>query len=256
MSLRIDLNSDLGEAFGAWSMGEDGAMLSLVSSANIACGFHAGDPMVMTRTVAASVAAGVGIGAHPGYHDLQGFGRRAIAHSTAEIAALTTYQIGALMGVAAAGGGRVVHVKPHGALNNLAAIDRTIADAVAGAIRAVDATLIFLAPAGSAMVAAGRAIGLRVAQEVFADRNYDDDGNLVPRTRPNAMVTDPDQAAANVLAMIRHHRLISVTGKQIACNAQSVCIHGDSPLAVHHARTLRAALDQAGIAVVPLAQLV
>lgn len=253
---RVDLNSDLGEAFGAWPMGDDGAMLALVSSANIACGFHAGDPLVMTRTVAAAHAAGVGIGAHPAYPDLQGFGRRPMTLAVAEIEALMEYQIGALKGIAAAQGARVVHVKPHGALSNRAAVDLETARAVARAIRASDSALIFLAPAGSAMVTAGHEMGLKVAEEVFADRNYDDAGNLVPRSQPNAMVHDPDEAARNVLSMVTRGVLRSVSGKEIACRAQSVCVHGDDPAAVALARRLRAALTEAGVAIVGLVELV
>lgn len=256
MALRVDLNSDLGEAFGVWPMGDDLAMLGLVSSANIACGFHAGDPMVMTRTVRAAKAAGVGIGAHPGYADLQGFGRRPMALSGAEIEALLAYQIGALKGIAAACGTVVRHVKPHGALSNLAAVDAEAALAVARGIQATDAGLILLAPAGSAMVAAGRRLGLAVAEEVFADRNYDDDGNLVPRSRPEAMVHDADEAAANVLRMVTRGLLRSVGGKDIPCRAQSVCVHGDDPRAVALARHLRDRLEAAGVAIAPLAGVV
>jgi UPF0271 protein len=254
MTLRIDLNADLGEAFGPWPMGDDLAMLAVVSSANIACGFHAGDPMVMTRTVRAARAAGVGIGAHPGYPDLQGFGRRPMALSAAEIEALLAYQIGALKGIAAACGAAVGHVKPHGALSNLAAADRETALAVARGVKAADAGLILLAPAGSAMAAAGQELGLAVAEEVFADRNYGDDGNLVPRSHPRAMVHDPDEAAANVLRMVRDGKLRALSGREIACHARSVCVHGDDPGAVALARRVREALAGAGIAVAPLAE--
>ncbi|ARJ64709.1 hypothetical protein WV31_02995 [Magnetospirillum sp. ME-1] len=255
MVLRVDLNSDLGEAFGAWSMGDDGAMLDIVSSANIACGFHAGDPMVMTRTIRAARAAGVGIGAHPGYADLQGFGRRAMALSVAEIEALLAYQIGALKGIASTCGASVGHVKPHGALSNLAAVDSEAALAVARGIRAVDAGLILLAPAGSAMAAAGRNLGLIVVEEVFADRNYGEDGNLLPRSHPQAMVHDPEEATANVLRMVTQGVLRSVNGRDIACRAQSVCVHGDDAGAVALARRLRDGLTVAGIGIAPLATL-
>lgn len=251
---RIDLNADLGEAFGPWPMGDDQAMLAVVSSANIACGFHAGDPMVMTRTVRAARAAGVGIGAHPGYPDLQGFGRRPMALSGAEIEALLAYQIGALKGIAAACGATVGHVKPHGALSNLAAADREAALAVARGVKAADAGLILLAPAGSAMAAAGLELGLAVAEEVFADRNYGDDGNLVPRSHPRAMVHDPDEAAVNVLRMVRDGKLRALSGREIPCRARSVCVHGDDPGAVALARRVREALAGAGIAVAPLAE--
>jgi len=256
MEPRINLNSDLGEAFGAWPMGDDPAMLDIVASANIACGFHAGDPMVMTRTVRAALAKGVEIGAHPATPDLQGFGRRPMTLSTAEIEAITVYQIGALMGIAAACGARVRHVKPHGALNNLAAVDQEVALAVARGIKAVDGSLIFLVPTGSAMVAAGRNQGLAVAEEVFADRNYDDHGNLVPRSQPHAMIHDPAEATANVLRMVREGSLRSLGGRVIACRAQSVCVHGDDAGAVTLARHLRDALAAAGIAVVGLATMI
>jgi len=254
--MRINLNSDLGEGFGAWPMGDDAAMLDIVGAANIACGFHAGDPTVMARTVRAALARGVGIGAHPSYPDLQGFGRRPMALSAAEIEAAVAYQIGALAGVAAACGGRVEHVKPHGALSNRAAVDAEAALAVARAIKGVDAGLIFLAPAGSAMVAAGRQLGLVVAEEVFADRNYDDAGNLLPRSHPRALVHDPAEAVANVLSMVRHGGLRSIGGAEVPCSAQSVCVHGDDPGAVVLARTLKEALLRAGIEIVPLAAMV
>ncbi|KIL98456.1 Lactam utilization protein LamB [Paramagnetospirillum magnetotacticum MS-1] len=248
--LRVDLNSDLGEA-----MGDDEAMLGIVSSANIACGFHAGNAMVMTHTVQAALAKGVGIGAHPGYADLEGFGRRPMALSSAEIEAIMAYQIGALQGIAKAHNAMVRHVKPHGALSNLAAIDLEVALSVARAIHASDPGLIFLAPAGSAMVTAGHKLGLFVAEEVFADRNYDDHGNLVPRSHPQAMVHDPNQAAANVLRMVTQGLLRSVNGKDIPCRAQSVCVHGDDTNAVTLARHLRETLTAAGVDIVPLAGL-
>lgn len=250
MVLRVDLNSDLGEA-----MGDDEAMLGIVSSANIACGFHAGDAMVMSRTVQAARTRGVGIGAHPGYADREGFGRRPMSLSAAGIEAILAYQIGALQGIARACGATVRHVKPHGALSNLAAIDREAALAVARAIRAADAGLIFLAPSGSAMVAAGHEVGLAVVEEVFADRNYDHEGNLLPRSHPQAMIHDQQEAAANVLRMVTQRTLRSLDGKDIACRAQSVCVHGDDPEAVTLARHLRDVLSGAGIAIVPLADL-
>lgn len=256
MSLRINLNSDLGEAFGAWSMGDDPAMLDLIASANIACGFHAGDPMVMTATVRSAQAKGVEIGAHPSFPDLQGFGRRAMSLSAEEIEAIIAYQVGALMGIAATCKATVSHVKPHGALNNMAAMDDKIALAIARGIKAVDPGLIFLAPAGSAMVAAGQALGLNVAQEVFADRNYDDAGNLLPRGHALAMIHDPAQATGHVLRMVKEGMLRSITGKAIACRADSVCVHGDDLGAVALARHLRTALVTAGVEIAPLTAMV
>jgi UPF0271 protein len=256
MTLRINLNSDLGESFGAWSMGDDEAMLAVVASVNIACGFHAGDPLVMTRTVKAALQRGVEIGAHPSYPDLQGFGRRAMALSSAEIEAITAYQIGALAGIARAAGGQLSHVKPHGALNNLAAVDEAVALAIGRAIKGVDPALVFLAPSGSAMVAAGRQLGVPVIEEVFADRNYDDDGNLLTRSHPQAVIHDEKEVVARVLRMVREDSLVSVTGKKLPCRAQSVCVHGDTPGAVALASGLRQALDQAGVTVVGLRELV
>jgi UPF0271 protein len=255
MTYRINLNSDLGEAFGAWPMGDDPAMLEVVASANIACGFHAGDPSVMMRTVRTALAKGVSLGAHPSYPDLQGFGRRAMAMSLAEVEAMVAYQIGALAGIAAACGGRVTHVKPHGALNNQAAVDHDMALAVARAIKGVDGRLIFLAPAGSQMAKASRALGLPTAEEVFADRNYDDDGNLVARSKPNAMIHDSAEAATNVLRMIKDGVIRSVSGKDVPCQVHSVCVHGDEPSAVAMARDLRATLEANGVTIVGLPQL-
>ncbi|MFN4165441.1 MAG: LamB/YcsF family protein [Ferrovibrio sp.] len=252
MTLKVNLNSDLGESFGAWSMGDDAAMLSVVTSANVACGFHAGDWSVMQDTVAEAVKNGVSIGAHPSYPDLQGFGRRPMTMNNKEVEALIAYQVGALMGVAATKGGKVTHVKPHGAINNKAATDMDLAMALARGIAGVSKDLIFLAPAGSAMVDAARKMNLPVAQEVFADRNYDDDGNLVPRGQPKAMVHDNDEALANVLRMVQEKAIVSLSGKRIPCNVDSICVHGDSAGAVSMARHIRAGLEQAGVKIVTL----
>lgn len=252
MTLKVNLNSDLGESFGAWNMGDDAAMLSVVASANVACGFHAGDWSVMQDTVAEAVKNGVSIGAHPSYPDLQGFGRRPMTMNNAEVEALIAYQVGALMGVAATKGGRVTHVKPHGAINNKAATDMDLAMALARGIAGVSKDLIFLAPAGSAMVQAAAKANLPVAQEVFADRNYDDDGNLVPRGQPHAMVHDNDEALKNVLRMVQERAIVSLSGKRIPCNVDSICVHGDSAGAVAMARHIRAGLEQAGVKIVTL----
>ncbi|MDO8605219.1 MAG: 5-oxoprolinase subunit PxpA [Phaeospirillum sp.] len=247
MSRRVNLNADLGEG-----CGDDQAMLDLVASANIACGFHAGDAMEMTRTVRAALARGVSLGAHPSYPDREGFGRRPMDLSAAEIEAVTAYQIGALQGIAAANGGRLGHVKPHGALSNRAAVELEAALAIARAIRGVDAGLIFLAPSGSAMVEAGRMLGLRVAQEVFADRNYDDDGNLAPRSHPQALIRGLEEAAAHALRMVRRGVIRTLSGRELPCVADSICIHGDDPHAVVLARHLRLTLDDSDIEVVSL----
>jgi UPF0271 protein len=255
MTVKTNLNSDLGESYGAWTMGDDAAMLAVVGTANVACGFHAGDWSVMQATVAEAVKNGVSIGAHPSYPDLQGFGRRPMTMSNKEVEALMAYQIGALMGVAATKGGKVTHVKPHGAINNKAATDMDLAMALARGIAGVSKDLIFLAPAGSAMVAAAAKLNLPVAQEVFADRNYDDDGNLVPRGQPNAMVHDNDEALKNVLRMVQERAIVSVSGKRIPCNVDSICVHGDSAGAVSMARHIRAGLEQAGVQLVTLPEM-
>ena len=255
MTLTVNLNADLGEGFGTYSIGDDAAMLDIVGSANIACGFHAGDAMTMTRTVRLALAKGVSLGAHPSYPDLQGFGRRPMHLSEAEVEAMVAYQIGALMGIAAAAGGRVTHVKPHGALYNAAAVEEGLARAIARAIKGVDAGLIFLALAGSAMVDAGRALGLAVAEEVFADRGYDDDGKLVPRGRPGALIQDAETAADNVLRMVQEGELLSVNGRRVPCTAHSVCVHGDDPHAVATARALRDRLARHGVRTVSLPEM-
>ena len=243
---RINLSADLGESFGAWSMGRDGDMLQLVDSANIACGFHAGDPLVMRRTVATARRHGVSVGAHPSFPDLQGFGRRRIDMAPDEVEAMVVYQIGALQGIAAAEGHRVTHVKPHGALNNLACEDIELARCLARAVRAAGPELILLAPARSALVRAGREAGLAVIEEVFADRQYTDDGHLVPRSHPQAMVHGAEASVRHVMAMLDGAALVSIHGKRLPCAVGSICVHGDNAEAVATARALRAALQAAG----------
>jgi UPF0271 protein len=198
---RVDLNSDLGEGYGAYACGDDAAILDLVTSANVACGLHAGDPEIMARTFALAKEKGVAVGAHPGFPDLWGFGRRRIPFSPDEIERLVAYQVGAAQALAAYAGHRITYVKTHGALGNIAAEERSVADAVARAVRAVDPNLALLAIALSAQVAAGEAAGLEVHQEIFADRGYTEDGLLIPRSQPGAFVTDPDAAADRVLRL-------------------------------------------------------
>ncbi|NMG28454.1 LamB/YcsF family protein [Aromatoleum evansii] len=255
MSERINLNADLGESFGAWSMGEDAAMLEVVKSANVACGFHAGDPLVMRQTVATAKRCGVSLGAHPGFPDLQGFGRRRMDVPAAELEAMLIYQIGALAGMARAEGMAVTHVKPHGALNNMACADAKLAATVARAVRAFDPNLILLAPALSQLVIAGREAGLRVVEEIFADRAYLDDGNLVPRSQPGAMVHGADACLRHVLAMLEAGALISINGKRLPVKAQSICVHGDDAEAVATARALRDGLQRAGYQLVSIPEL-
>jgi UPF0271 protein len=252
---RINLNADLGESFGPWQMGDDAAMLDIVASANIACGGHAGDPDVMRRTVRLAKERKVSIGAHPGYPDLQGFGRRPMAYAPAELENQIAYQIGALAGVAALEGAQVTHVKPHGALSNLACVDRGVADTVCRAIRAVDRALILLAPASSQLVAAGRAADLAVVEEIFADRAYLPDGQLVPRARPDAMIHGPAACLAHVLAMLEAGALIAVDGTRIATPIGSICVHGDGPGAVEIARHLREQLAAQGYGIPPLPEM-
>jgi UPF0271 protein len=250
--ITVDLNSDLGESFGAWPMGDDAAMLGIATSANVACGFHAGDPDIMRKTIALAKARGVSVGAHPGYHDLQGFGRRAIPGLTsAEIENLVAYQIGALQAIAALAGHRVTHVKAHGALSNVGCADDMTARAIAAAIKAVDPRLIFVVLPNSALARAGEASGLRLVSEVFADRAYDDDAALVSRGKPGAVLHDASPIAERVVRMVQDRAIVSVTGKTIKVDVDTVCIHGDTPGAVEIARAVRQALEAQGIAVAP-----
>ena len=251
----INLNADLGEGFGPWQMGDDAAMLDTVASANIACGGHAGDPNTMRRTVRLAKQRGVSIGAHPSYPDLQGFGRRAMAMSPEELESQVAFQIGALAGIAALEATRVTHVKPHGALNNLACVDRAVADTICRAMRAVDRTLILLAPAASQLVIAGRAAGLAVVEEIFADRAYLPDGQLVPRARPDAMIHGPAACLAHVLAMLDAGALIATDGTRIPTPIGSICVHGDSPDAVAVAKHLRQQLGTQGYRILSLPEI-
>lgn len=253
--MKIDLNCDLGEGFGAWSMGDDAAMMTIATSVNVACGFHAGDPDIMHKTVAMAKQHGVSIGAHPGFRDLHGFGRRPVPGITAaEIENLVAYQIGALQAVAALAGHKVTHVKAHGALSNVACEDDMTARAIAAAIKAVDPSLIFVVLANSKLVDAGEAAGLPLVHEVFADRAYEDNGNLVSRRKPGAVLHDPGEIAQRVLRMAQDGAVVSVTGKMIKMRMDTVCIHGDTSGAVEIARGVRNRLEQNGITVAPFAR--
>jgi len=240
----INLNADLGESFGAWRMGDDAAMLTLVQSANIACGFHAGDPLVMRATVAAAQRAGVSLGAHPSYPDLQGFGRRALKCSTEEVEAFILYQLGALDSFARAAGTRLTHVKPHGALSNQACRDPDLAQAIARATRAYDDKLILLAPALSALAAAGARENLVTALEIYADRAYEDDGQLTPRGQAGAVLHEPEQCLAHVEAMLAARGLRTRSGQTLPTPIHSICVHGDGPQAVATAAALKARLAE------------
>jgi len=251
----INLNADLGEAFGAWRMGDDRALLGIVGSANVACGFHGGDPLVMTETVRLAREAGVSLGAHPSFPDLQGFGRREMRLSPRELAAVVTYQVGALIGIAQAQGQRVTHVKPHGAMNNMACEDADMAATLAAAVKAIDPQLILMAPALSQLAGAGRAAGLRVADEVFADRAYTEDGHLVPRSLPGAVLHDSADCLAHVLRMIERGGIVTRSGALLPCRFHSICVHGDSPEAVATAAAVRGGLLAAGHRLKPLPEL-
>ena len=244
MKPSVDLNADLGE--GEPSEGE---LLKLVSSANIACGFHAGDPSSMTASILAAREAGVAVGAHPSFSDRENFGRKELRVSTNEVFALVAYQVGAFLGIATSLGVRPNHVKPHGALYNMAARDPALADAIAHGLLAVDRSLFLFAPAGSALAQAGAAVGLRVVREAFAVRNYQPDGSLVPRTQPNALLHDFEGAGERVLRMLREQVVRAIDGSDLAIQADTICVHGDTPDAVAFARKLRAHLATAGIAV-------
>jgi 5-oxoprolinase (ATP-hydrolysing) subunit A len=253
--MKIDLNCDLGEGFGAWSMGDDAAMMTIATSVNVACGFHAGDPDIMHKTVAMAKRHGVSIGAHPGFRDLHGFGRRPVQGITAaEIENLVAYQIGALQAIASLAGHKVTHVKAHGALSNVACEDDMTARAIAAAIKAVDPSLIFVVLANSKLVDAGEAAGLPLVHEVFADRAYEDDGNLVSRRKPGAVLHNPAEIAQRVLRMAQDSAVVSVTGKVIKMRTDTVCIHGDTNGAVEIARGVRTLLEQNGIKVEPFAR--
>ncbi|WP_266206000.1 LamB/YcsF family protein [Pontibacter kalidii] len=245
--LSVDLNCDMGEGFGAWQMGNDSELLDFVSSANIACGFHAGDPATMKKTVRLALEKGVAIGAHPGLPDLVGFGRREMAVSAEEVYDMVVYQLGALMGVARAEGARLHHVKPHGALYNMAATNTALSEAIADAVARVDAELILYGLAGSELLKAGEKYGLRTASEVFADRTYQQDGTLTPRRQPNAFIIEQEQAVQQVLRMVKEGKVQSQQGAEVSIKAETICIHGDGPHALSFAKRIRECLTAAGI---------
>ena len=247
--MHIDLNSDLGESLGAWTMGDDAAMLAIVSSANVACGFHAGDAAGMLRTLRSAAERGVVVGAHVAYPDLAGFGRRNMDVASADLQADVIYQIGALQALARAAGTAVRYVKPHGALYNTIAHDERQARDVIAAIRAVDLGLVLVALAGAPLVAWARAEGLRVVAEAFADRAYTPQGTLVSRRDKGAVLHDAEQVAARMLRLARDGVVTAIDGSTVAIQADSICVHGDSPGAVDMARQVRAVLEQAGVAV-------
>ena len=250
--MRIDLNADMGESFGDWPMGDDRGLLDVVTSANVACGAHAGDPDVMAATMARARDRGVGIGAHPGFADLQGFGRRRIAMAPDAARNLVVCQLGAARAMAASLGTAVRHLKLHGALANMASEDEVLARAVYDGALAVDADLILLVIAGTAQERAARALGARWAGEIFADRGYRADATLVPRGQPGAMIHDPEEAAARMVRFVRAGAVTATDGAAVPVACDSICLHGDGPQAVAIARAVRAALEAEGIDVAPM----
>jgi UPF0271 protein len=251
--MRIDLNSDVGESYGAWTMGHDAELIPLLTSVNIACGAHAGDPLVMARTVALAGQHGVAIGAHPGYPDRDGFGRRDMAMTADELEASLIYQLGALTGFVKAAGLTMAHVKPHGALYNRAARDAELASAICRAVQRFDSALTLVALAGSPMVETARGMGLTVAAEAFADRAYEADGSLRSRRLPGAMLPTAEAAAEQAISIVTLGSLTSYDGQAVRVAADTLCIHGDTPGAADYARQVRRALQAAGVTVAPLA---
>jgi UPF0271 protein len=253
---KVDLNCDLGESYGCYKLGLDEQVIPFISSANVACGYHAGDPVVMNKTVRLAKRAGVHIGAHPGFPDLMGFGRRSMAVTPSEAKAYIQYQIGALAAFCRANGTKLSHVKPHGALYNMAGKDIELAAAICEGICEIDESLILLALSGSEMVNAAKATGLRCAKEVFADRAYENDGSLVVRTKAGAMITDEETAIARAVRMVTQGKVTSLSGKDIPIEADSVCVHGDGAKALEFVRKIRVALTENGVGIVPLDNIV
>lgn len=246
---KIDLNSDLGESFGRYSLGRDSEIIPLVSSVNIACGFHAGDPDVMAKTVALAEEAGIGVGAHPGFPDLQGFGRRKMTMKPSEVKNMVTYQVGALM--AFTSNKKLQHVKPHGALYNMAATDHDLAVAICEGIKQVDPDLPIYGLANSELIKAAQEVGIPFAQEAFGDRNYNADGTLVSRSLPDAVIKDPTEVAKRVKSMIENEEIIAIDGTKIPLKPDSICVHGDNQEALNIVSELRATLIDAGIKIIP-----
>ncbi|MBH67972.1 MAG: hypothetical protein CMM58_06435 [Rhodospirillaceae bacterium] len=252
---KINLNSDIGEGFGAYNIGNDDAMLDIVQSANIACGFHAGDPNVMDRVVRMAAEKGVSIGAHPGFNDIWGFGRRRIYMPMEEIEASVAYQIGALQAIAISNNTAVTHVKPHGALNNMSSEIPEIAEAIAKAINAVDNQLIVVAVAGSHLFTSGRNLGLNLVAEAYADRTYEEDGNMTNRKYDHAMIRDPEQAVEQVRQLILEGVIVANNGVKIPTEVDTICIHGDEPTGPSIAEAIRKMLKDEGVELVTLPQL-
>ncbi len=255
MAKMINLNADIAEGWGAYDIGNDAELMKIVKSASVACGFHAGDPNTMHRLCMLAKQEGVSVGVHPGFNDLWGFGRRRIQMKASDLEYMIAYQIGALQAMASYAGLKVTHLKPHGALNNMAAENADYAMAIGKAIKTVDRSIIYVALYGSEMEKAARKLDLPLAQEGFADRKYNDDGNLASRTIPGTVLKDPKEAAAQALRMVQEGEVISMNGKRVKVNVHTLCVHGDEATGVVVGRGVRAALEAAGIAVVPLPEM-
>jgi len=255
MAEKVNLNADIGEGHGPYDIGDDAALLKIIKSANVACGFHAGDSNTMHRLVTEARRLGVSVGAHPGFNDLWGFGRRRIHMHPRDVEYMVAYQIGALQALARYAGVAVTHVKPHGALNNMAADDEDLAMAIGRAMKTVDPDLIYVALPGTELERAAGRLGLPVAREGFADRRYDDSGNLASRGLPDAVIRDPEQAAAQVMRMVTHGEVVSMSGKTIKLDVDTICVHGDEPSAVRVAEHVRRALETEGMRLVPLPEI-
>jgi UPF0271 protein len=252
----IDLNCDLGESFGAYTIGCDEKILDFVTSANIACGFHAGDPATIRKTVKMALERNVGIGAHPGLQDLTGFGRREMHISPQDAYDMVIYQIGALYGFVKAEGGKIQHVKPHGALYNMAAKNPALAEAIAEAVYKIDPEIILFGLAGSELIAAGQKAGLHTASEVFSDRTYQQDGTLTPRREDNALITDHQAALKQVVRMVKEGRVLSLQGTDLTITAHTVCIHGDSEKALDFSKYIASSLMEAGIKIAKISDFI
>lgn len=244
MSQKIDLNCDMGESFGAWRMGNDAALMDYVSSVNIACGFHAGDAGVIRKTIEIAIEKNVAIGAHPSFPDLQGFGRREMKMSSEEVFDIVLYQISAIKGICESLGAKLHHVKPHGALYNQAAKDKSLAEAIAKAVKSLDKNLILYGLSQGFLISEAEKIDLKTASEVFADRTYQTDGSLTPRSESNALIKDSERAAAQVLQMISEQTVTATSGEQVSIKADTICIHGDGENALEFAKTINEKLRE------------
>jgi len=252
---KVDLNSDLGESFGAYKIGMDEEVIKLVSSANVACGFHASDPLVMQKTVAAAAASGIGVGAHPGFYDLMGFGRRNMVISPKEAYAYVTYQLGALNAFCVQQGIKMQHVKPHGALYNMAGKDYELAKGICQAVYDFNPELILLGLSGSQMINAGKDIGLRCANEFFADRAYEDDGSLRARTKEGSMITDENEAIERIVKVLKSGTVTTYSGNELELKIDSICVHGDNAHALEFVKIIRERLTAEGIEIAPLSEI-